>query len=44
MGFFKEAEINKDELMNELLFAKDDYGYTNWNQAAEKGSLGSLET
>jgi hypothetical protein len=44
MVFFKEPQLNIDEFKKKLLLAKDNYGYINWNQAAEKVSLGSLET
>jgi len=37
--FFEEAQLNKDELKNKLLLAKDDYGHTDWNQAAEKSQF-----
>jgi len=39
MGYFKEAQLNKDELKNKLLLAKDDYEHTDWNQAAEKSQF-----
>lgn len=38
-AFFKEARLNKDKLKNKLLLAKDNYGHTDWNQAAEKSQF-----
>jgi len=43
MGSFKETQRNEDTLKNELLPAKDLYRYSEWNRAAEKGSIVPLE-
>jgi hypothetical protein len=42
--FFKEAQLNEDELMNKLLLDKDKYTYIDWNRVAEKGILEALGT
>jgi ankyrin repeat protein len=40
----KETQKNPKDLKLELLLAKDQYGYTVWHRAAQRGSLEELET
>ena len=38
-----EAQMNRNELKNNLLMVKDQYVHTAWHRAAETGSLDELE-
>jgi len=41
--FVKETQLNEHKLKNKSLLTTDKRTYTNWNRAAEKGSLETLE-
>jgi ankyrin repeat protein len=43
-AFAKEAQLNKDDVKNKLLLAKDMNGSTAWHQAAIGGRVEALET